>query len=90
MIYYFSYKQLRDNDNTPIIKVSGGTLVELVVVHDIIGRYMPLYPIYPLSLPLSPSSSISLHLRRHPNHHHHHVHQYFNQHLSTHICFTVC
>ena len=32
--------ELRDNDNKPIIKVSGGELVELVVVHDIIGRML--------------------------------------------------
>jgi len=32
--------ELRDNDNKPIIEVSGGSLVELVVVHDIIGRML--------------------------------------------------
>lgn len=32
--------ELQDNDNRPIIQVSGGSLVELVVIHDIIGRML--------------------------------------------------
>mmetsp|Transcript_29557 Transcript_29557/g.34801 ORF Transcript_29557/g.34801 Transcript_29557/m.34801 type:complete len:1178 (-) Transcript_29557:556-4089(-) len=32
--------ELQDNDNRPMIQVSGGSLVELVVIHDIIGRML--------------------------------------------------
>mmetsp|Transcript_42052 Transcript_42052/g.54164 ORF Transcript_42052/g.54164 Transcript_42052/m.54164 type:complete len:689 (+) Transcript_42052:114-2180(+) len=39
--------ELRDNDNTPIIKVSGGNIVELVVIHDIIGRMLAKSTIQP-------------------------------------------